>query len=128
MNRFLKLIPVVCLLTGAAANADGNAPAKDEPKKEPASNDVAKTPKVTRDAISYYRTAEQIKAMPQCKATVVQRAPCYVVLKTAEGRSFHIGSPGNTPEIAYFLVSLKEGQTYNFPEVFLEYQKRNPAK
>jgi len=68
-----------------------------------------------------YETAEQIKAMPPCHAKVVQRAPCFVYLKTAEGEGFYLGSPGSKADVGRFLGVLEDGQSYDFPEAFLRY-------
>jgi len=75
-----------------------------------------------------YETAEEIRAMPPSKATVVQRAPCFVYLRTEERTGFYIGSPGSTADVGYFLAVLKDGQTYSFPNVFLEYEKTRKAE
>jgi hypothetical protein len=72
----------------------------------------------------YYGTAEEIKAMPPCKATVALRAPCYSVFKTADGKWFTIGDPGSEPNVWQFLGTLKDGQSYEFPAAFLDYHKK----
>ena len=75
-----------------------------------------------------YDTAEQIQAMPACKAVVVERGPCYVRLRTADGSGFFIGSPGAGAELVRFLESLKDGRSYKFPETFRKYrEERWPA-
>jgi hypothetical protein len=71
-----------------------------------------------------YETAEQIQSMPPCKAVVVEKGPCYVYLRAANGEGFYLGSPGSNAEVAQFLEGLKEGRTYRFPETFLQYQKQ----
>jgi hypothetical protein len=75
-------------------------------------------------AIPVYETAEQIKAMPPCRATVVHIYPCYSLLKTTDGKQLYIGSPGATPEVGSFVGTLKEGKTYRFPGAFFMYQER----
>jgi hypothetical protein len=70
-----------------------------------------------------YDTAEQIRAMLPCKARVIERAPCYVYLKTTDGHGIYLGSPGSEAVVGRFLGVLKEGQSYNFPDAFLKYQK-----
>jgi hypothetical protein len=70
----------------------------------------------------------EIRSMHPCTGTVVTRGPCFAYLRTAGGDDFHIGSPGNTAEIARFLETLKEGQSYRFPGSFLEFQEREAAK
>jgi hypothetical protein len=71
-----------------------------------------------------YDTAEQIQAMPACKAVVVERGPCYVHLRTADGNGFFIGSPAAGAEVVQFLEVLKDGRTYKFPETFQKYQEQ----
>jgi len=70
-----------------------------------------------------YATAEEIRAMPPCKAVVVLKEPCSVCVKMANGRWFHIGSPGSQPDVGGFLDMLRVGQTYEFPDAFVKYQK-----
>jgi hypothetical protein len=70
-----------------------------------------------------YDTAAQIQAMPPCKALVVERGPCFVHLTTADGNGFFIGSPAAGAEVVQFLGELKDGQTYNFPDTYQEYQQ-----
>lgn len=74
-----------------------------------------------------YKTADQIKQMLPCTATIAKRAPCYVVLKTPDGKEFSIGSPGNTPQLDRFIGFLKEGKPYKFPEVFFEFDSQTPS-
>lgn len=71
-----------------------------------------------------YDTAEEIQAMPPCKAVVVERAPCFVYLSTRDGKGFYIGSPGSTAEVGRFTNELKDGRSYKFPETFLKYQEQ----
>lgn len=68
-----------------------------------------------------YETEAQIKAMPVCRATVEEQYPCYSVFTTAERAKFFIGSPAAPHEVIHFLKTLKQGQPYDFPAVFLEY-------
>ena len=70
-----------------------------------------------------YDTTEQIKAMLPCKAKVIERAPCCVYLKTADGNGFYLGSPRSEADVGRFLNVLKDGQNYSFPDAFLKYQK-----
>src|SRR6266498_1897347 len=72
-------------------------------------------------------TAEQIKAMPPCKATVAEHHGCYSVFRTADGKKFSIGSPAATQDVVQFLQTLKNGRSYEFPSVFLDYQKTAPT-
>jgi hypothetical protein len=69
-----------------------------------------------------YDTAEEIQAMPVCEAVVVERGPCYVRLRTAEGIGFLIGSPAAGEDVVQFLYVLKDNRTYKFPETFQKYE------
>jgi hypothetical protein len=71
---------------------------------------------------------EELPLLPPFKAVVEQRQPCAAYLKTADGRRLCIGGPGATPEVAGFVQILQEGQTYGFPEAFLEHRKRQREK
>ena len=71
---------------------------------------------------------EELPLLCPFKAVVEQKQPCAAYLKTAEGRRLCIGGPGATPEVAGFVQVLQEGQTYNFPEAFLEHRKRQSEK
>lgn len=73
----------------------------------------------------FYSTADEIKAMPAGKATLEQTRACDSIFRTADGKQFVIGDPGSKPEVSQFLKSLKVGETYEFPSVFLEYQKKS---
>jgi hypothetical protein len=99
----LGTLATAILLIGCAAQKDARQPGK------------------APDPV--YETAEQIKAMPPCKARVVQRAPCFVYLKTTDGRGFYIGSPGSKADVGRFLGFLKDGERYNLPEAYLTYEK-----
>jgi hypothetical protein len=71
---------------------------------------------------------EELPLLRPFKAVVEQKQPCAAYLKTAEGKRLCIGGPGATPEVAGFVQFLQEGQTYNFPEAFLEHRKRQNEK
>lgn len=71
-----------------------------------------------------YEDAAQIRAMPPCRARVVQRVPCSVYLTTADGRGFYLGSPGSKADVRGFLEILKDGQSYDLPGAFLTYKKK----
>ena len=75
-------------------------------------------------AMPDYETAEQIKAMSPCKATVEEHHPCYSIFRTADGKKFSIGSPAASQHVVQFLGTLKQGHAYRFPGVFLDYQKQ----
>ena len=72
----------------------------------------------------FYVTADDIKAMPSCKATLEQRCSCFSIFATADGKQFVIGNPGSGPQVWQFLKTLMEGQAYEFPSAFLDYQKQ----
>ena len=116
----MKLLPhlptIVCLLAMPVANAT------DKPTTE-AKATAKRGQAAAQAAARAYETAEQIKGMPRCKATAEDISPCSVGLSTADGKRIYIGSPGATKEVAAFLPTLRVGQTYTFPDAFLEFQK-----
>jgi hypothetical protein len=66
-------------------------------------------PKKSADAAApVYETAEQIKSMPPCQATVEPTAPCSSLFTTIDGKKFYIDSPGATREVGNFLGPLQE--------------------
>jgi hypothetical protein len=71
---------------------------------------------------------EELPLLRAFKAVVEQKQPCAAYLKTTDGRRLCIGGPGATPEVTGFVQVLQEGQTYSFPEAFLEYRKRQAGK
>lgn len=75
------------------------------------------------DERKHYSTAQEIAKMPAVKAALECSAPCYSLFKTTEGKHFAIGNPGSKADVIHFLRSLEDGKTYQFPDVFLEYQK-----
>jgi hypothetical protein len=79
--------------------------------------------KKSADAPPVYETAEQIRAMFPCRAVVESAAPCSLLLTTADGRVFYLGSPGATGDVSGFLGTLQAGQAYEFPAAFNTYQK-----
>jgi len=81
-------------------------------------------PKKSAEARPVYETAEQIKAMPVVKATLVEKGPCYSVFRRADGKQFVIGTPGSGPEVGQFLGTLEVRQAYELPRAFVDYQKR----
>src|SRR5262245_22828303 len=92
--------------------------------EKPADNATSAAKKSTGTVIASYETAEQIKAMLPCKATVEEHHSCYSIFRSADGKQFSIGSPAATQEVVQFLETLKEGQNYKFPSTFLDYQKK----
>jgi hypothetical protein len=81
-------------------------------------------PKKSAEALPVYETAEQIKAMPAVKATLMEKGPCYSVFKGADGKQFVIGTPGSGPQAGRFFRTLEVGKAYELPRAFLDYQKR----
>jgi hypothetical protein len=71
---------------------------------------------------------EELPLLKPFTAVVEQKQPCAAYLKTADGKRLCIGGPGATPEVAGFVQTLQEGQTYGFPEAFLEHRKRQREK
>ncbi len=51
-----------------------------------------------------------------------------VGLKTADGRRVAIGGDKASPEMIGFVHSLQRGQTYTFPEVYVDFQKSKEEK
>jgi len=117
MKLLPRLISLACVLAALVAHA-GEKPAG------PATADAQKS---AETAIPSSETAAQIKAMPACKATVEEHHACYSIFRTADGKIFSIGSPAATHEVVKFLEALRNGQSYEFPGVFLDYQKTNPT-
>jgi hypothetical protein len=74
--------------------------------------------------VPVYDTAEKIQSIPACKAVVAERGPCYVRLRTSEGKGFLIGSPAAGADVLQFLEGLRDGQTYRFPDAFQKYQEQ----
>jgi hypothetical protein len=83
--------------------------------------------KAAEIALPGYESAEQITAMLPCKATVEESHGCYSVFTTADGKKFSIGGPGATKEVVRFLQTLKDGESYELPGAFLDYQKKKKA-
>jgi hypothetical protein len=71
---------------------------------------------------------EKLPLVSPFRAVVEQKQPCAAYLKTSDGRRLCIGGPGATPEVAWFVQTLQEGQTYEFPAAFLEYRKDHGRK
>lgn len=72
----------------------------------------------------FYVTAEELKAMPPVKATLESSGPCFSIFRGSDGKQFVIGDPGSGRAVWRFLGTLKEGQAYEFPSAFLDYQKK----
>ena len=71
---------------------------------------------------------DQVAEIPRCRATVVLKYPCCVVLRTVDGTPFSIGGPDATPEVGSFVGTLQVRMTYVFPDAFMEYQKRRDRR
>jgi hypothetical protein len=72
----------------------------------------------------FYVTADEIKAMSPCRATLEVVGPCFSIFRAADGKQFVIGDPGSKPEVWRFLQGLEKGKTYEMPRAFLEYRKK----
>ncbi len=70
-----------------------------------------------------YEYAAQVLAMPSCKATMAFVSPCERRFMTEDGREFWIGSPGADREVARFLGTLEDGETYYLPRAFMDFLK-----
>ncbi len=79
-------------------------------------------------AAPHYVTAKEIAAMAPCTAMLAARSPCSSHFTTADGKWFGIGDPSSGAQISHFIWSLKDGETNKFPDVFLKYQKSQPAR
>ena len=79
-------------------------------------------------AAPHYVTAKEIAAMAPCTATIASRSPCSSHFVTTDGKWFGIGDPGSGAQISQFIWSLKDGQTNNFPDVFVKYQKNQQER
>jgi hypothetical protein len=75
----------------------------------------------------FYVTAGEIKAMPPIQATLERAAPCYSIFRGADGKQFVIGNPGSGPVVWRFLGTLEKGKGCQFPDAFIEYEKKTPA-
>ncbi|HEX5176335.1 MAG TPA: hypothetical protein VFV83_04855 [Chthoniobacteraceae bacterium] len=109
MNRFLARAVIVSVTVCFALRADVVAGGTRDP------------------SLHCYATAGEVRAMPLRTALVDERSPCHVILIASDGTKFRLGGPGNTPQFAQFLGTLKEGVLYHFPNVFVEFEKRAAA-
>lgn len=98
MNRLRFVIAIVCSVTSPLAHGEG---------------------------VPYYDTAEQIKAMQPCKATVDRKLPCHAVFRTADGKRFCIQSCGTKAQVREFVERLEKGHSYALPDSFIAYEKRH---
>jgi hypothetical protein len=70
-----------------------------------------------------YVTAKEITEMRPCTAVFVRGWDDSGYFKTPEGKGLLIGKEPNGKELDGFLRTLEEGKTYDFPNVFLKYQR-----
>ena len=74
---------------------------------------------------AFYDKSEMVAAMPKIKATVEDKETFSARLKAEDGRIFVIGSDKGEQDVWHFVATaLKVGQTYELPQAFLDYQKR----
>ncbi len=66
--------------------------------------------------------------MPPGKATLELSGPCFSIFRATDGKQFVIGDPGSGRAVWRFLGTLKEGQGYELPSAFLDYQKTAQKK
>jgi hypothetical protein len=70
-----------------------------------------------------YITAREITAMTPCTAMFAKRLSEYSGSFTnADRKRFVLGDARGEQSVWHFVGALKEGQTYRFPEAFLNYQ------
>ena len=115
MKLLQRLIILACILAAPVTNAG----------EKPANNAASDAKKSAETESPGYETAEQIKAMPPCKAMIVENGVCVFTFRTSDGKKFYIGSPFAAREVQQFLETLKEGRTYKFPDAFLDHQKKH---
>jgi hypothetical protein len=128
MKMLCSTIVILCFAAAPFSVAAPKKPIKKEslgakaskPSK-PAPADTTGDPAI--DALAAYTTAEQLALMPTCLVTVIQRAPCYCMLKTEDGTVFRVGSPANTAVLGKFVGTLEQGKTYTFPDAFVAFAK-----
>ena len=93
--------------------------AHDKPTTQPTTN--AKNSAST--GLSSYSTTEQFKAMPPCQALVEHHGTCWVLLRATDGNKFYLDGLTGTEEVARFVSTLTERQTYKLPSAFFDYLK-----
>ena len=70
-----------------------------------------------------YVTVKEITAMPPCTATFAKRLSEFSGFFTnANGKAFVLGDIRGEQWVWHFVGALKEGQTWKFPDAFLNYQ------
>lgn len=70
-----------------------------------------------------YDTARRIEEMPACKGRVLELFHGCARIMTADGVKFWIGSPAATSDVVRFVETLREGQEYQFPGKFTDWQR-----
>ena len=74
-------------------------------------------------------TAKEITAMAPCTATFAKRLSEFSGSFTnVDGKGFVLGSDRGEQWVWHFVGALREGRTYKFPDVFLDYQMKNRDK
>jgi hypothetical protein len=96
MNTLRRVLSHVCIFAVASAHAE-------EPAK--------------------FTTAEQITAMVPRAGTLTKRSDFSATFKMEDGREFILGDQVGAQEVWHYVNTLKEGQTYKFPDAFLLYRK-----
>src|ERR1041385_8045945 len=70
-----------------------------------------------------YITVKEITAMPPCTVTFAKRLSEFSGFFTnANGKAFVLGDIRGEQWVWHFVVALKEGQPYKFPDALLNYQ------
>src|ERR1043165_694909 len=109
---FLGVLATAILLTGRS-----DRKATPQPTTAPA------TASTNAGDKTRYSTSAEIAAMVPRTAMFVKRLSEFSgSFTTADGRGFVLGDPVGEQWVWHFLAALKEGQTYKFPDAFLNYQ------
>jgi hypothetical protein len=72
-----------------------------------------------------YEYVAQVLAMPSCRATMLRDCTCFAEFRSADRRTFYIGSPGASPEVEAFIGTLHEGTIYYLPDAFMQFLREN---
>jgi hypothetical protein len=87
--------------------------------------ETCKLPDAFREfvAATNYATAAELTAMPPRRATLVHAWNGEAYFKGADGKGFFIEGEDSGTDVDRFLRTLEEDKTYEFPDVFVSYQK-----
>jgi hypothetical protein len=87
--------------------------------------ETCKLPDAFREfvAATNYATAAEITAMPPRRAILVHAWNGEAYFKEADGKGFFIGGERGGTDLDRFLRTLEEDKMYQFPDVFVSYQK-----